>query len=236
MSNFMGLAGIVWEVGPKSEGTGSLIFYWHGTGSSDTEYVVNVPFLAELKSMGGILVSPQSGTGTGGDCSGTGTFAMDDFKVADQIAACAVRDWGTDPHRIWATGCSAGGLQAGCMALMRSSYMAGAVPNSGGEYLPIGQEDMSHAPSMMTVHGMAGQDVVIIDFSQSSKMIDDQVKAAGGFAIDCDHGGGHCAIPMLPADVANAGWQFMKDHPFGVSTEPYAGGLPASFPTYCKIW
>ena len=30
-------------------------------------------------------------------------------------------------------------------------------------------------------------------------------------------------------------WQFMKDHPFGVTPEPYANGLPASFPSYCKI-
>jgi hypothetical protein len=235
MGNFMGLSGIVWVVGPKSNGTGTLLFYWHGTGSSNTEFMANVPFIDEFKSMGGILVSPQSGTGSGGDCSGTATFSMDDFKVADQIAACAVRDWGIDPHRIWATGCSAGGLQSGCMALVRSSYMAGAVPNSGGEYVPIGQEDMSHTPSMMTVHGAAGSDVVIVDFSSTSKMIDDQVKSAGGFAIDCDHGDGHCHIPALPADVATAGWQFMKDHPFGVSPEPYTT-LPTSFPSYCKIW
>ena len=26
--------------------------------------------------------------------------------------------------------------------------------------------------------------------------------------------------------LIDAGWQFMKDHPFGVSPEPYANGLP----------
>jgi hypothetical protein len=27
-----------------------------------------------------------------------------------------------------------------------------------------------------------------------------------------------------------------NDHPFAVSPEPYAGGLPMNFPKYCKIW
>jgi hypothetical protein len=126
----------------------------------------------DIKAKGGIIVSPQSGTGTGGDCSGTGTFAMDDFKIADQIVGCAVKNWGIDPHRIYATGCSAGGLQSGCMAMMRSGYMAAAVPNSGGEVGPIQPQDPSHIPALMTMHGKAGQDVVIVDFSQTSATMD----------------------------------------------------------------
>jgi hypothetical protein len=237
--DFMGLKGVIFEVGAKKEGTGTLIFYWHGTGSFAGEYASStVPgaVLSDLKAKGGILVSPQSGTGTGGDCSGTRTFSKDDFKVADQIAACAVKNWNIDPHRIWATGCSAGGLQSGCMAKMRSSYMAGAVPNSGGEVFPTAAEDKSHIGSMMTIHGAPGKDVVGVDFSDTSKTINDSVKAAGGFAVDCNHGGGHCGLPLLPTEVAKAGWEFMQAHPFGVSPEPYAAGLPASFPKYCKIW
>jgi hypothetical protein len=237
--DFMGLKGVVFEVGAKLNGTGSLIFYWHGTGSVAGEYAsstIQAPILADLKAKGGILVSPQSGTGTGGDCSGTATFAMDDFKTADQIAACAVKDWNIDPHRIYSSGCSAGGLQAGCMAMMRSSYMAAAVPNSGGEVFPVAKDDPMHTASMMTIHGAPGSDVVIVDFSDTSATIDDAIKMAGGYAMDCNHGGGHCGLPALPAEVAMAGWQFMQDHPFGVSPEPYAMGIPASFPKYCKAW
>jgi hypothetical protein len=237
--DFMGLKGVIFEVGPKQSGTGSLIFYWHGTGSFAGEYAsstIQAPILADLKAKGGILVSPQSGTGSGGDCSGTATFAMDDFKTADQIAACAVKDWNIDPHRIWSSGCSAGGLQAGCMAQMRSSYLAGAVPNSGGEVFPIAAQDPSHIGSMLTIHGAPGSDVVIVDFSDTSATIDNAIKMAGGFAVDCNHGGGHCGLPALPPEVAAAGWEFMNAHPFGVKPEPYASGLPADFPKYCKIW
>lgn len=239
--DFMGLKGVIFDVGPKANGTGSLVFYWHGTGSTSGEYMsstMQAAVMMDLRAKGGIVVSPQSGTGTGPDCSGTGTFYQDDFKIADQIAACAVRDWNIDPHRIYSTGCSAGGLMAGCMAMLRSSYLAAAVPNSGGLTFPgsVALADKSHVPSMMTIHGMMGDDVVIVDFSQTSGYIDDAIKAAGGFAVDCDHHGGHCGLPVLPPEVATAGWKFMQDHPFGVSPEPYSGGLPADFPMYCKIW
>jgi hypothetical protein len=234
-SDFQGLKGVMWEIGPKMSGTGSLIFYWHGTGLPNSEYTFMMPanVVQQLKQKGGILVSPQSGTGTGGDCSGTATFAIDDFKIADQIAACAVKNWGIDPHRIYSTGCSAGGLQAGCMAKMRSSYLAAAVSNSGGEVFPMQPMDKTHIGAMMTIHGAPGADVVIVDFSDTSKTIDDSIKQLGGFAIDCNHGGGHCGAP---ADAYTAAWQFMQDHPFGYDKEPYGGTLPAIFPKYCKIW
>jgi hypothetical protein len=58
------------------------------------------------------------------------------------------------------------------------------------------------------------------------------IKSHGGFAVDCNHGGGHCGAP---ADDIAAQWQFCKDHPFGVSPEPYKNGLPSGFPSYCTI-
>jgi predicted esterase len=239
--DFGGLKGVIFDVGPKGTGGGSLVFYWHGTGSTSGEYTsstMQANVMQDLRAKGGIVISPQSGTGTGSDCSGTGTFYQDDFKIADQIAACAVRDWNIDPHRIYSSGCSAGGLMAGCMAMLRPSYLAAAVPNSGGLTFPgsVPLADMSHVPSMMTIHGMMGSDVVIVDFSETSGYIDDAIKKAGGYAMDCDHGGGHCGLPMLPAEAATSGWQFMQDHPFGVSPEPYAAGIPPSFPKYCKSW
>ena len=47
-------------------------------------------------------------------------------------------------------------------------------------------------------------------------------------------------IEMVDAIGADIGittrWTFMQDHPFGIAPEPYAGGLPAGYPSYCKIW
>jgi poly(3-hydroxybutyrate) depolymerase len=41
-------------------------------------------------------------------------LAKDDFKVADLIVVCGVKGHNIDPKRIYTTGCSAGGLHAGC--------------------------------------------------------------------------------------------------------------------------
>ena len=228
---FMGLGGIVIEAGAKPPGpTAPMVFYWHGTGTFAGEYALMATAVAQgVTSEGGVLVS-FDGT-TGGDLlSGTAIFGAGDFKLADQLFACAVKNHNVDPRRVFATGCSAGGLFSAAMAAERSSYMAAAAPNSGGWVLPL-QFENKHVPALMTVHGAAGLDVVIIDFSDSSKTADQGFKAAGGFVINCDHGGGHCGGAGFAGDM----WKFFKAHPFGVSPEPWSGGLPAGFSPQCKI-
>jgi len=41
-----------------------------------------------------------------------------------------------------------------------------------------------------------------------------------------------CGAPVT--DIG-ARWLFCKDHPFGVTPEPYKSGLPAGFPSHCTI-
>ncbi len=229
-----GLSGILLQTGPQQDGTGSLLFYWHGTGSSASEVNSTIPSSVrqEILDEGGIVVSFQGSLGSGADCSGTFTFSTDDFEVADQIAACAVRDYGIDPRRIYTTGCSAGGLQAGCMGELRSSYIAATAPNSGGLISSLSPQTPNRVPAVMTMHGGLS-DMVIVAFSQTSALLDSAMKQAGAFVVNCNHGGGHC---MAPSALYSAAWQFMKAHPFGVTPEPYASGLPKSFPSYCEIF
>jgi hypothetical protein len=118
------------------------------------------------------------------------------------------------------------------MVYGRSSYLAAAMPNSGGVVRPGTLQDPSHVPAIITAHGAMGSDVVVVEFTTTSLNEDMDIAKKGGFAVDCDHGGGHCQSPTA---AKNAQWQFLKDHPFGVTPEPYAAGLPASFPMYCKV-
>jgi hypothetical protein len=230
-----GLGGISFQVGAKVEGapTGPLVFYWHGTGSSSFEGA-QFPGIQDTLAAGGVFVAFARSTGTGGDCSGTGTFSQDDFKIADQIVACAVKDHNIDARQIYATGCSAGGLFAGCMGIERSSYLAATVPNSGGITIGYGAiQDPMRMPAVMTMHG-GGADMVIVAFGPTSKAYDSlMVKHGSPLVINCDHGGGHCGAPgSLYAD----GWKFMKAHPFGMRPSPWKDALPADFSSSCEIW
>jgi poly(3-hydroxybutyrate) depolymerase len=216
----------------KAEAGGYLVFYWHGTGSSPLEGSMFAG-MQDITSKGGLVVGFGSHA-PGGDCSGTGTHSIGDFEVADQIVACGVKNFGIDPKRIYATGCSAGGLQSGCMGINRSNYMAGVVPNSGGATIGYGPlQDPTRLPATMTMHGRPGGDVVIVDFSQTSEGYDNYMLEKGAsIVINCNHMGGHCGAGAVQASA----WQFMQDHPFGIRPSPYEKGLPSGFHQSCKIF
>jgi poly(3-hydroxybutyrate) depolymerase len=231
---FMGLRGIQLVVGAKaSAATAPKVFYWHGTGSSSGEFTFMAGAVRSgVEAEGGILVSFQ-GT-TGGDAlSGTSVFGRGDLELVDQLAACAVRDHNVDPRRIFTTGCSAGGLFATNLAVLRSEYIAAAAPNSGGLTFPQ-QFQSDYTPALMTVHGAPGRDVVIVDFSNTSATADRTFSGRGGFVVNCNHGGGHCGGSGLAGDI----WEFFKAHPYGVepTPSPWTAGLPTGFDGACEIF
>jgi poly(3-hydroxybutyrate) depolymerase len=219
-------------VGNRQEGKkGPVFFYWHGTGSSPAEASLLGGALTEIQKEGGLVASFSSTTKMGQN-TGNNVWYTGDFAMADQIVACAVEQLNIDTRRVYAGGCSAGGLQAGAMLYGRSSYLAAVMTNSGGTVFPSKLQDASHTPALITAHGKMGVDVVGVDFSTTSANETKDVVAKKGFAVNCDHGGTHCGAPP---DLVAAQWQFLKAHPFGVSPEPYAASLPAEFPSYCTI-
>ncbi len=229
--NFMGLGGIQVVSGTKPAGpTGPMVFYWHGTGGLAGEFAFQAGAVRDgVVAEGGVLISFQ-GT-TGGDLlSGTFIFGASDFELVDQLVACAVRDHNVDPRRIYATGCSAGGLFSAAMAAERSSYVAAVAPNSGGWTVPVVFQN-DYTPALMTVHGAPGVDVVAVDFSVTSTTADTAFSNRGGFVINCNHGGGHCG----GAALASSMWEFFKAHPYGVDPHPWSS-LPAGFHRSCEIF
>lgn len=217
-------------VGAAQPEPGPVVFYWHGTASASNEaqFMLGSAF-DDILARGGMIASFTSTTGSGANTSGTGTWYEGDFEMVDILIACAAEQLNIDTRRIYTAGCSSGGLQAGAMTYDRSSYLAGAMPNSGGLIFPRMPQD-SHVPSVITAHGAAASDVVIISFAETSATLNNGIAARGGYTVDCDHGGGHCGSPP---ELKAAQWQYLLDHPFGVSPDPYPMGLPASFPSYC---
>jgi hypothetical protein len=218
----------LWVGQKRTDVKAPVMFYWHGTGSHSGEAGLLGGAVQEIQSLGGIIASPENSLATG-QTTGNNVWYIDDFKISDYILGCAIQQLNVDTHQIYAAGCSAGGLQAGAMVFSRSSYLAAAMPNSGGSLAGGTQFQDSHIPSVITAHGDSNDFSGL--FATASTNECNAVKNAGGIAVDCDHGGSHCGAP---SDLVAAQWQFLKDHPFGVKPDPYAGGLPASFPTYCK--
>ncbi len=226
----------VWAGTKQTETKGPMVVYWHVTGGTSSEAVggIGMPMAVatEILNQGGVIVSPQSSTGTGMN-TGNDVWYTGDFPIADQLVACAFQQYNLDDHRIYSMGGSAGALQAGTMLFQRSNYIAAVLPNSGGYTIGgMALQNPKHVPDIMTMHGAQGSDVVIVDFSQQSLYEDGQVAKLGGFAVDCNTGLGHVEAGDA---LKMSGWQFLKDHPFGVSPEPYAKGLPSGFATGCKI-
>lgn len=217
---------------------GPLLFTWHGTGGTGMGALRQLPQSVQddITSRGGIIIAPNDNDMVRAGTDVTFLLAVwydgQDLVMADHIVGCAVENHNIDPRQVYVTGCSAGGLMAGVMALTRSSYVAAAAPNSGGVATPAWMlEDPSHVPPVFAMHGGTA-DNVIINFGDSSRALGDQITAAGGFFVECNHMIGHC---RAPAELHEKAWEFMKAHPFGVTPEPFAMGLPGDYPDYCTI-
>lgn len=218
-------------------GNGALLVHWHGTGGTASEDLMLFPDAVrdEILGEGGIIIAPQSnGEDRGGYTPNGVWYEGGDYEWVDQVVACAVRDHGIDPRKIYTNGCSAGGLMAGSLAVDRSEYIAAATPNSGGILFGgVGRlQDRTRIPAVMTMHG-GSEDVVRVEFEETSASLDELITRAGGFAVDCNHGMGHCGADGM---LRYSAWAFMKAHPFGRWPSPFENGLPSSFPSYCSVW
>lgn len=212
---------------------GPLVFYWHGTGSSPTEATTGIGTtqINAIKALGGIVAAPERDPAAG-------TFPWfyvssnsrdDDFRVADEVLACAIQKVGVNVSRIHSMGFSAGGLNTTHMSYRRSGYIASVATYSGGRTSTLPTQDPTNKFAGMIFHG-GPSDQVVINFQTVSQNYYNDLKSKSQFAMICNHGNGH----SIPTDARAAIWQFFQAHPFGTVPSPYAGGLPSTMPSYCQ--
>jgi hypothetical protein len=215
---------------------GPAYFYFHGTGTSPDEVNQGLPgATAGVKTNGGLVASWDTSNNKG---SNTGTiWYTGDLEGVDQLVACGVQKGIIDTGRIHAAGYSAGGLETGAALFSRSNYMASGIVYSGGHPFGAGGlQDPSNVPAMLGAHGAQGSDSLGLDFHDNTIAMENEIKKAGGFAMDCDDGGDHIVGWLSDrAGVGGKAMQFLKDHPYNTRPSPYASGLPAGFPSYCKV-
>lgn len=230
-STLFGLSTTLWIGARNEDEPGPILIYFHATSSQASEIAFELPAYTKVTDAGGIVIGLNASTGMGTDFF-NGVWYGNDLDVLDQILSCALHQLSLDPSRIFVAGTSSGGVAAAYMAYLRSGYVAAVLTNSGGfpsTTLPA-LADPSHVPAALAAHGKMGTDVVIIDFATTSARLVTDIHQHGGFAIDCDHMGGHATQPTALQAVE---WPFLNAHPFAVTPEPYAAGLPVEFPSYC---
>jgi predicted esterase len=236
----------VWLGDGAREGGGALVFFWHGLSRDAADAILPAAGLGpavrdDIVASGGVLVGVEKEEGrmtgftslpwiAGLGGTGEGENMDDDFLVMDEIVACAIEELAIDLRRIHSTGISAGGLQTGQVVARRSGYLASAVVFSGGIFgSPMIQEPTNKLPVMIVWGGM--NDMVVLNFEQTSLDMRKRLDANGQFSVLCDHGMGH----IVPVEAAKAGWRFLQDHPYGTVPSPYENGLPDAFPAYCSL-
>lgn len=212
---------------------GPLVFFWHGAGGSPTEATYALGKAVEaIKALGGVVAAPYHDPAAGQLpwFLDLGSGKEDDLLVADEILACAIEKVGVDKRHIHSVGFSAGAMHTEQFATRRSGYLASIVAYSGARLgTPEEQDPTNKYPAMLFYGGPSDQ--VIINFATATKTYYDDITADGHFAFTCNHNKGH----TVPSDGRDAAWQFLQDHPFGQSPEPYEKALPASFPKYCTL-
>lgn len=212
---------------------GPLVFFWHGAGGSPTEATGALgPAIAEIKAAGGVVAAPYHDPASGELpwFLSIGGARDDDLRLADEIVACAIQRRGVDVRRIHSVGFSAGAMNTTQFAMRRSGYVASVVVYSGAQIAEVDPQDEQNPYAAMLFFG-GPSDEVGVNFADASRAYHGWLTEHGHFSFLCDHGRGH----TVPSDGRASAWQFLKDHPFGVSPEPYASGLPSGFPSYCGL-
>ncbi len=222
----------VWVSDAAQSLDGPLVFFWHGAGGSPLEasYALGTA-VAEVEKLGGIVVALHHDPAAG-DLPwflSLGGSNDADLRVADEVVACAQQTLGIDVRRIHSVGFSAGAMHNTHFAARRG-YLASIVNYSGAH---MGGDDVRTPENLypaMLFHGGA-KDQVILQFQSTTEKYAAELQDEGHFAFICNHGLGH----TVPSAARGSAWQFLLDHPYGQTPEPYLGGLPTGFPSYCAL-
>lgn len=215
---------------------GPLIIYWHATGSAPAEAAYSLgDTLDAVTAAGGIVAAPGAdpAAGTFEWYVVNGSPESDDFLVADEVVACLAQAGAIDVRRIHSMGMSAGGLQTTVTSFVRSDYIASVATYSGG--VPSGFtpsiQDPDNKFAALIFDGGPTDNVFGVDFQAASEAYRTMLAASGHFAAICEHDNGH----EIPLDAAPSVLEFFLANPYGAWPSPYATGLPASFPAYCRL-
>jgi hypothetical protein len=90
-------------------------------------------------------------------------------------------------------------------------------------------ENPSNFGAYLLTYGAYDNDLLAVTVKKQSEALFDHQIEHGAFLVMCPNDDGH----EIDAKTAPHALRFLLDHPFKVSPEPYAKGIPSEFPAYC---
>lgn len=208
-----------------------IVLVYHGFGGDIASMLDDADLRRYADDLGVILVVPQAleeGGSTIWDAFSDPRTNLD-AVLFDDVVHCAQQSFSVDPARVHVTGMSNGGLLTGYLAATRADVIASSAPMSGG--VTTTWIDTGASMPMLVVWGGEADVAFDQDFDLLAADMIDQCLDRGWFVAACDHGLGHTLDPSFWPWVL----QFLLEHPRGVAPEPYAAGLPPTFPGYCGL-
>lgn len=242
--------------GVTSGGPYPVVFNWHGLGDTAANMRQLLSGQVNNAAYKLILVTPDDsafqiyGQNINWDVFNV-TTTNREARLFDEILACLKTQYSVDEARVHSVGFSLGSIVTDMLGVVRGDSLASTLTYSGGYFsnsantatLGVAGGMVSWpAPAtankyaQVLLHGgtndtysLAGY--VTVHFDTFAANDQTYLNGLGHDVILCDHGQGHSApAPGFgPAQVV----EFLKDHPRGTVTSPYAGALPGDFPSYC---
>jgi hypothetical protein len=212
---------------------GPLVLYYHASYEPEMSKEVQQGFtpanIQKVMDAGGVVAAFNHVSCSSCQTTDDDWWYVQDDPVQDFVVACAIQQANIDTRHIHALGWSAGALHSMHLGFARANYMASIISYSGGDPAQAQSQDPTNHFSSILTYGDQGTDVVVIDFNQNSHTYYTTYQPMGYYTMMCHHSGGHEIDPM----VAPVSLEFFMAHPYQVSPEPYANGIPMDFPTYC---
>jgi len=215
---------------PENPEGAPVVFLWHWLGGNSRQAMSYLGFSGVDGAQDAVLVAPNSDGYYSEWRFDKQAVENDDLLFFDDMLRCLYDVYQVDTDRVFTTGMSAGGLWSSYLIIHRSDRLAAAAPLSGGASASTYSTPENPLPVML-FWGGESDTYSGFSFDQASKNFSAYLREDGHFVVECDHGGGH----TFPPNALGSIWEFFQDHPKGVSPDPYLGGLPSGFPSYCSI-
>jgi len=243
--------------GVGSGGPYPVVFNWHGLGDTAANMRQLLSGQVNSASYKFILVTPDdSGVMVYGNNINWDVFQVNastnrEARLFDEILACLKTRYSVDDNRIHSVGFSLGSILTDMLGVIRGDQLASTLTFSGaylsnsantatlgmaGALVSWPAPTTTNKYAQVLLHGGTTDQynlggIVTVHFDTFAANDQTYLTGLGHDVILCGHGGGHTApaTGFGPAQVV----EFLKDHPKGTVTSPYASALPGDFPNYC---